>query len=102
MFRAQGAMLNAADSGGEGLPCVSQHGLGGDACQTAEVFPAGSGRRLITLECRGHGKSEAGPETAFSLAQFCDDLEAFIASTLTGPVDIGGISMGAAITLILT
>ncbi len=82
-------------------PFVFQHGLGGDAGQTAEVFPANSGRRLITLECRGHGRSEAGPEAAFSLAQFSDDLGSLIESTLTGPVNIGGISMGAAITLML-
>jgi pimeloyl-ACP methyl ester carboxylesterase len=100
MFRAEGAMLHVADAGG-GLPFVFQHGLGGNAGQTAEVFPSGSGRRLITLECRGHGKSEAGPEAAFSLSQFCDDLGMFIAETLPGPVDIGGISMGAAITLML-
>jgi pimeloyl-ACP methyl ester carboxylesterase len=101
MFHAKGAILNVADNGGGGPPFVFQHGLGGDAGQTAEVFPAGSGRRLITLECRGHGQSEAGPEAAFSLAQFCDDLGSFVASTLPGPIDIGGISMGAAITLML-
>ncbi len=101
MFRVAGALLNVADTGGDGMPFVFQHGLGGDAGQTAEVFPANSGRRLITLECRGHGRSEAGPETAFSLVQFCDDLGSMIESTLSGPVDIGGISMGAAITLML-
>jgi pimeloyl-ACP methyl ester carboxylesterase len=101
MFPVQDAMLNVADSGGSGQPFVFQHGLGGDAGQTAEVFPAGAGRRLVTLECRGHGRSEAGPVTAFSLAQFCDDLTDFIVRTLTAPVAIGGISMGAAITLML-
>ena len=30
----QGVMLNVADSGGNGLPFVFQHGLGGDAGQT--------------------------------------------------------------------
>lgn len=101
MFAVPDAMLNVADSGGDGLPFVFQHGLGGDAGQTAEVFPAGTGRRLITLECRGHGRSEAGPAEAFSLQQFRDDLGAFIAHNLTAPVAVGGISMGAAITLML-
>lgn len=101
MFPVQDAMLHVADSGGSGQPFVFQHGLGGDAGQTAEVFPATSGRRLVTLECRGHGRSEAGPVASFSLAQFCDDLIDFIARTLTAPVAIGGISMGAAITLML-
>ena len=102
MFAVPDAMLNVADSGGDGPPFVFQHGLGGDAGQTAEVFPAGPGRRLLTLECRGHGRSEAGPAEAFSLAQFRDDLAAFIARSLPTPVTIGGISMGAAITLMLT
>jgi pimeloyl-ACP methyl ester carboxylesterase len=101
MFPVPDAMLNVADSGGGGPPFVFQHGLGGDAGQTAEVFPAGTGRRLLTLECRGHGRSEAGPETVFSLAQFRDDLAAFIAHNLAAPVAVGGISMGAAITLML-
>jgi pimeloyl-ACP methyl ester carboxylesterase len=99
-FAVEGAALNVADTGGV-VPFVFQHGLGGDAGQTAEVFPAAAGRRLVTLECRGHGRSEAGPATAFSLAQFRDDLGAFIARTLPAPVAIGGISMGAAITLML-
>jgi pimeloyl-ACP methyl ester carboxylesterase len=101
MFAVPDAKLNVADSGGDGMPVVFQHGLGGDAGQTAEVFPANAGRRRLTLECRGHGRSEAGPETAFSLAQFRDDLAAFIAATFTTPVAVGGISMGAAITLML-
>jgi pimeloyl-ACP methyl ester carboxylesterase len=102
MFPVPDAMLNVADSGGSGLPFLFQHGLGGDAGQTAEVFPASANRRLVTLECRGHGRSEAsGAAAAFSLAQFRDDLAAFIANRLPVPVMIGGISMGAAITLML-
>jgi pimeloyl-ACP methyl ester carboxylesterase len=101
MFQAKDAMLNVTDAGDGSAPFVFQHGLGGDAGQTAEVFPPGAGRRLITLECRGHGRSEAGPAASFSLAQFAEDLGAYIADNLPAPVDIGGISMGAAITLML-
>jgi pimeloyl-ACP methyl ester carboxylesterase len=100
MFQAPDALLNVAESGGDGLPFVFQHGLGGDAGQAAEVFPADSGRRLVTLECRGHGRSEAGPEARFRLEQLCADLGSFI-ETLGAPVDVGGISMGACITLML-
>jgi pimeloyl-ACP methyl ester carboxylesterase len=100
MFRtADGVNLNFVDSGGSGIPFVFQHGLGGDEKQPAEVFPQGSRYRRLTLECRGHGLSESGPSKAFSLAQFSEDLAGFIESKFLAPVLIGGISMGAAISL---
>ncbi len=101
MFRVKDVALNVVDAGGAGAPFVFQHGLGGDAGQTAEVFPDDTGFRRITLECRGHGRSEAGAVSAFSLAQFSDDLGSFIEQTLPAPVSLGGISMGAAISLML-
>ena len=44
---------------GAGRPMLFQHGLCGDAAQPADVFPPASGWRCLTLECRGHGHSEA-------------------------------------------
>ena len=43
---------------GHGAPVVFQHGLGGDAAQVAEIFPADAAGlwRRLTLECRGHGR----------------------------------------------
>jgi pimeloyl-ACP methyl ester carboxylesterase len=100
MFRtADDVKLNFVDSGGSGIPLVFQHGLGGDEKQPAEVFPEGRRFRRLTLECRGHGLSESGPSKAFSLAQFSEDLAGFIESKFTAPVLVGGISMGAAISL---
>ena len=76
---------------------VFQHGLCGDAGQAAQVFPDGFTR--LTLECRGHGASEAGALDRLSIAQFTEDLAAMIAARgLVRPV-VGGISMGAAIAL---
>lgn len=86
------------DSGGSGAPVVFQHGLGGDRRQTADVFPDDAGTRL-TLECRGHGLSEAGDPSQFSIATFADDLAATIEALGVGPVVMGGISMGAAIAV---
>ena len=84
------------DSGGSGAPVVFQHGLGGDRRQAADVFPDEAGMRL-TLECRGHGLSEAGDPSRFSIATFADDLAATIEARSPAPLVIGGISMGAAI-----
>ena len=76
-----------------------QHGLCGDAAQPAEVFPFGQGWRCVTLECRGHGGSEAGPAEGFSFATFADDLVSLIEARGLAPVVVGGISMGAALAL---
>ena len=93
-FVRHGLRLAWYDAGGDGLPVVFQHGLGGDMRQTLEAFPRDDRYRLITLECRGHGASEAGP---FSIAAFSDDLAALIEAQQLGSVVLGGISMGAAI-----
>lgn len=88
-----GGTLAAWDAGGQGTPILFQHGLGGDARQTAEAMPEGF--RLITLECRGHGASP--PLSPFSIARFADDVAALAEHLRLGPVIVGGLSMGAAI-----
>jgi len=98
-----GLTLRVDDEGGGGTPQVFQHGLGGDANQTREAFPRSpaidSRFRRVTLECRGHGRSEAGDPNLFSIKTFADDVAALIESLERGPVVCGGISMGAAIAL---
>ncbi len=84
---------------GEGQAMVFQHGLCGDAGQPAEVFPAASGWRCVTLECRGHGQSEAGKPEEFSIATFSGDVVSMIEASKLAPVVLGGISMGAAMSL---
>lgn len=95
LLERDGLSLAAYDSGGAGLPVVFQHGLCGDIGQVAEAFPDDGRFRLIGLECRGHGASEAG--SAFSIAMFADDVVALI-EHLGVPVVLAGISMGAAIS----
>ncbi len=91
----------AVHAEGDGRTMLFQHGLCGDAGQVVEMFPAEVRWQSITLECRGHGKSEAGPLDNISLATFADDLAAFVEARLSGPVMLGGISMGAALALSL-
>lgn len=81
------------------MAVVFQHGLCGDAKQPAEVFPKDNAYRRLTVECRGHGASEAGKTSAFSIARFADDIAEVIETKGIGPVVIGGISMGAAIAM---
>lgn len=94
-----GPRLNVEDGGGAGLPMLFQHGLCGDARQTAEVFPVNPAFRRITLECRGHGASAPGDMAQFSIAAFAADAAALIDRLDAGPIAVGGISMGAAIAL---
>ncbi|WP_413814627.1 MULTISPECIES: alpha/beta fold hydrolase [Ensifer] len=95
---ADGTILNV-DTAGEGQAVVFQHGLCGDAAQTDEAFPAKPGLRRITVEARGHGRSQAGHLDNLSIATFTDDVAAYIEQNFPDPVVIGGISMGAAISL---
>lgn len=84
---------------GTGPTILFQHGLCGDARQPADVFPDGIGWRRLTLECRGHGLSPAGPVDALSIMTFTEDAVALLDHEAEGPVVVGGISMGAAIAL---
>jgi len=97
-FDRNGIALRYEDVG-DGPTVIFQHGLGGDITQVREVFPATPAVRRLTLECRAHGGSEAGPLSELSIATFTDDVTALAAQVAPGPVVAGGISMGAAIAL---
>jgi pimeloyl-ACP methyl ester carboxylesterase len=93
-----GLKFSVAESG-VGKPFVFQHGLCGDASQPAQVFPEHTKFRCVTIECRGHGLSEPGAKDGLTIATFADDIVRYIqASGMNDPV-LGGISMGAAISL---
>ncbi|HUQ09057.1 MAG TPA: alpha/beta hydrolase [Steroidobacteraceae bacterium] len=95
---ADGCRLHYVDEGA-GLPVLWQHGLGATQSQAAEVFPASSGFRRITLECRGHAGSEIGAPDALSIGQFADDALALMDHLQVERAAVGGISLGAAIAL---
>lgn len=98
VFLRDGLKLSVARTGA-GRPLIFQHGLGGDAGQPADVFPEAAGWQAVTLECRGHGQSEAGPAGDFRIATFADDVAALIEAEGFAPLPLAGISMGAAIAL---
>ena len=98
-FERDGIAFAWYDTGEAGVPVLFQHGLCGDARQTAEAFPPDAGFRLLTLECRGHGHSGSGSATSFSLMQFADDLAALLDHLALGPIIVGGLSMGAALAM---
>jgi len=98
-FTTEDGCSLAYEVAGHGVPVLWQHGLGADRKQTAEVFPSMPGIQRITLECRGHGESELGDPGRLSIAQFADDaIQLFDHLGIDGSV-VGGISLGAAISL---
>jgi pimeloyl-ACP methyl ester carboxylesterase len=90
--------LNHVRNTSIGQPVFFQHGLCGSAAQTQEACPEDPRFQLNTIECRGHGASETGPYTEFSIQTFAND----VAAHILAPTIVGGISMGAAIALHLS
>jgi pimeloyl-ACP methyl ester carboxylesterase len=85
---------------GQGIPFVFQHGLGGDVQQTQDIFVPPIPFRLISLDCRGHGKTKPlGDPSRLGFSQFADDVLALLDHLRLEQVVIGGISMGAGVAL---
>jgi pimeloyl-ACP methyl ester carboxylesterase len=98
-FRTEDGCLLAYEEVGEGVPVLWQHGLGADRNQPAEVFPAIPGIRRITLECRGHGNSDLGDTNRLSIATFAADAVALLDHLGIRQAIVGGISLGAALSV---
>ena len=79
--------------------CLFQHGLGADHRQCLEVFPHSSQYGFACVDCRAHGTSDYADPARMNLAVFANDLIQVIEQQLKPPVVIGGISMGAALSL---
>ncbi len=57
VFAANGIKINFADDDNDRIPFVFQHGLGADISQPMSFFLKDHPFRLISLDCRGHGKT---------------------------------------------
>jgi sugar phosphate isomerase/epimerase/pimeloyl-ACP methyl ester carboxylesterase len=85
---------------GFGVPFFFEHGLGADVTQPFGLFRPPGGIRLISFDCRAHGRTRpVGPPEKISLAQFADDLLALMDHLRIDKAVVGGISMGAAVAL---
>src|ERR1700730_12286532 len=56
-FGAHGITFYYADDNADHLPFVFQHGLGADISQPTSFFGEDRPFRLISMDCRGHGKT---------------------------------------------
>lgn len=80
---------------GQGVPLLLLHGLGSSGLDWEYQIPAFSAHyRVITLDLRGHGRSDK-PRERYSIKAFSADVEALIEHLHLGPVHLVGLSMGA-------
>jgi pimeloyl-ACP methyl ester carboxylesterase len=84
---------------GEGIPFFFLHGLGGDLNQPLGLFKPPPGIRLISFDFRAHGNTDLGDPNKLSITQFADDLLAIMDALSIERAIVGGISMGAAVSL---
>ncbi len=83
------------DEQGEGEPLVLLHGGLGSGEMFAALAPAlTAGRRVITVDLQGHGRT-ADVDRPFDVAQMADD----VAGMLPGKVDLLGYSLGGHVAL---
>lgn len=101
-FQRNNLTFHYTDSG-MGFPFIFQHGLGGDVKQTAEVYQPQSGIRMLSLDCRGHGETRPlGDAARLSFDSFADDVIGMMDHLNIPQAVVGGISMGAGISLNMT
>lgn len=85
---------------GTGLPVVFQHGLGGDLTVPWSLYQPGPGVRLLSFDARFHGETyPATDPEGLSFDTFADDLLALLDMLYIEKAVIGGISMGAGLSL---
>lgn len=79
---------------GEGQPLLLIHGLGSSTRDwERQVEHFAETYRVITVDLRGHGKSDK-PKGSYSIQQFSDDVAALINQIDLAPVSVVGISLG--------
>jgi pimeloyl-ACP methyl ester carboxylesterase len=100
LFEAHGITFHFADDNNDRIPFVFQHGLGADIRQPMAFFGEDRPFRLISLDCRGHGKTRPlGDRQFLKFNSLSDDITNLLGYLNLSKVVIGGISMGAGVAL---
>lgn len=84
---------------GTGRPFIFQHGLGADSRQTFDLLGEFPGTRLLAMDARAHGASDVGPEEDIGFDIFGQDLHGLFEAAGISQAIVGGLSMGAGISL---
>lgn len=80
-------------------PLVFLHGLGAGSTQTTSAFPGLPDTFLIAPDMPGHGQPQPADPSSFSFDTFADATVELLDHLGIGACNIGGLSMGAGITL---
>lgn len=84
---------------GSGQPLVFQHGLTASAEQITGLLGGLPGICLISMDCPGHGQSPCPNDYIPSFDQYADSLVQLMEEQLISRAIVGGLSMGAGISL---
>lgn len=84
---------------GEGIPFIFQHGLSANLTQPQSLLSDLSGVKLISIDCPGHGEAPLPEGTMPSFDYYTDRIVAFMEMEQLDQVVMGGISMGAGISI---
>ena len=85
---------------GEGLPLCFLHGLGGSLEQAIHLLGSLPGLQLLSLDFRGHGQTAfEGDPSAYQIPVFADDVLVLLDLLAIERVVLGGLSLGAAVSL---
>jgi len=92
------ARLYVEEHGG-GDPIVLIHGLGSSARDWFAQIPfLEKHYRVITLDLRGHGRSDK-PDEPYSIAQFARDVAVILRKMEAAPAHVVGLSMGGMVAM---
>jgi len=93
-----GARLHVEEDG-QGEPLLLVHGLGSSARDWFAQVPHFASRyRVLTLDLRGHGRSDK-PREAYSISQFARDVAVLLRKRDAWPAHVVGLSMGGMVAL---
>lgn len=94
--------LSFDDNGANGSPFVFVHGW---CCNRSFFEPQathfGASHRVIAVDLRGHGQSDAAADGDYSVEAFAGDIAALLGSLGLGPAVVVGHSLGGVITTAL-
>ncbi len=96
-FAHKGINYYYLDSG-EGVPFFFLHGMGGSTQQIQNVYEHIPNVRLITMDMQGHGKSDVCWDD-YGFDAMADDVIALMNHLSIESAHVGGISMGAAVSV---
>ncbi len=94
----------AWETAGQGAPVVLVHGFPSDRVPDWRApgwYPTltGAGRRVIALDCRGHGESGKPHDPGSYGDRMVDDIVAVMAAAGIGSADVMGYSMGGMLAM---